>query len=122
MEEKLNDQELARREKLEKLKELGVDPWGQRFVRTDNSSTCRNKVLNKTNEELEANQVYVTVAGRIMQMRKMGKASFLNIQDREGRMQGYISIDTVGLESYDIFKTCDIGDIVGLYGDRKSVV
>lgn len=116
MEEKLNDQELARREKLEKLKELGVDPWGQRFVRTDNSSTCRNKVLNKTNEELEANQVYVTVAGRIMQMRKMGKASFLNIQDREGRMQGYISIDTVGLESYDIFKTCDIGDIVGLYG------
>jgi len=116
MEEKLNDQELVRREKLDKLRELGVDPWGQRFVRTDDSKTCKDKVVSKNNEELEANPVYVTVAGRIMQLRKMGKASFLNIQDREGRIQGYISIDTVGQESYDIFKVCDIGDIVGIYG------
>lgn len=116
MEEKLNDQELVRREKLQKLKDMGVDPYGERFDRTDNSKTCREKIENKTNEELEANHIYVTIAGRIMQIRKMGKASFFNIQDREGKMQCYISIDTVGQESYEVFKTSDIGDLVGVYG------
>jgi len=116
MEEKLNDQELVRREKLEELKNKGIDPWGQRFDRTDSSETCRAKVDGKTNEELEANPVYVSIAGRIMALRKMGKASFLNIQDREGKMQGYISIDTVGEEAYEIFKSNDIGDIIGIYG------
>ncbi|MFA7222170.1 MAG: lysine--tRNA ligase [Bacilli bacterium] len=116
MEEKLNDQETIRREKLGKLKEMGVDPWGERFLRTDNSETCREKIKGKTNEELESNHVFVTIAGRIMQIRKMGKASFFNIQDREGKMQCYISIDTVGQESYDVFKITDIGDICGVYG------
>ena len=116
MEEKLNDQELVRRQKLEKLKEMGVDPYGERFDRTDDSKTCREKIKDKTNEELDANYVYVTIAGRIMQIRKMGKASFFNILDREGKMQCYISIDTVGQESYEVFKTSDIGDIVGVYG------
>jgi lysyl-tRNA synthetase class 2 len=116
MEEKLNDQELIRHQKLDKLKELGVDPWGQRFERTDTTATCKEKIAGKTSEELEANQVYVTVAGRIMQLRKMGKASFLNILDKFGRIQCYISVDTVGAESYEIFKTNDIGDIVGVSG------
>jgi len=116
MEEKLNDQELVRRQKLDKLKELGVDPWGQRFVRTDSTQTCKDKIAGKTNEELEANPIRVTVAGRIMQLRKMGKASFLNILDKFGRIQGYISVDTVGAESYEIFKTNDLGDIIGISG------
>lgn len=116
MEEKLNDQELVRREKLQKLRDMGVDPYGERFDRTDDSKTCREKIQNKTNEELETNQVYVTIAGRIMQIRKMGKASFFNIQDREGKMQCYISIDTVGQDSYEVFKTSDIGDLAGVYG------
>jgi len=116
MEEKLNDQEVIRRQKLDNLKEMGVNPWGERFIRTDSSKTAKDKIVGKTSEELEANHVVVTVAGRIMQLRKMGKASFLNIQDREGKLQAYISIDTVGQENYEIFKTNDIGDIVGLSG------
>lgn len=116
MEQKLNDQELVRREKIEKLKQLGVDPWGTKFVRTDTSATCKEKAQGKTNEELENNPINVTVAGRIMSLRKMGKASFLNIQDKDGRLQGYISIDSVGEKSYEVFKICDIGDIVGLHG------
>ena len=116
MEEKLNDQELARREKLNKLKELGVNPWGQAFVRTDTSETCREKSNGKTNEELEANQINVVVAGRIMFLRKMGKASFVTIQDKFGKIQAYISIDTVGEESYNVFKVCDVGDIIGIEG------
>ncbi len=116
MEEKLNDQELARREKLKKLEEMGVYPWGQKFVRTDTSATCKEKADGKTNEILEANPIDVTVAGRIMFLRKMGKASFFNIQDKFGKIQGYISIDSVGQDSYEIFKACDVGDIVGLGG------
>lgn len=116
MEEKLNDQELARREKIKKLQELGVDPWGKKFDRTDSTKTAKEKALNKTNEELEANPIEVTLAGRIMFLRKMGKASFFNIQDKEGKIQAYISIDSVGEKDYTIFKVCDVGDIVGFSG------
>ena len=116
MEEKLNDQELARREKIKKLQELGVDPGGKKFDRTDSTKTAKEKALNKTNEELEANPIEVTLAGRIMFLRKMGKASFFNIQDKEGKIQAYISIDSVGEKDYTIFKACDIGDIVGFSG------
>ena len=79
MERKLTDQELVRREKLQKLQELGVNPWGEKYERTDTSATCRTKCEGKTNEELEANPIHVNVAGRVMFLRKMGKASFLNI-------------------------------------------
>ena len=114
--EELNDQELVRREKLEKLKELGVDPYGSKFERTDTTKSCREKVLNKTNEELNENHIYVKVAGRAMSIRRMGKASFLNIQDKYGRIQAYMGIDVVGEHAYEVFKLTDIGDIVGLYG------
>ena len=116
MEEKLNDQELARREKLEKLKALGVDPYGEAYERTDTSKTCKEKAEGQTNESLEANPVYVNVAGRIMFMRKMGKASFFNMQDKFGKIQVYISIDSVGEDNYNVLKLTDIGDIVGVYG------
>lgn len=112
----LNDQEIVRREKLEKLRDLGVDPFGSRFDRTDSTQTCREKTLNKTNEDLDTNHIYVKVAGRVMSIRRMGKASFLNIQDKFGRIQAYMGLDIVGEKSYEVFKLTDIGDIVGLYG------
>ncbi len=116
MENKLTDQEIARRDKLNKLIELGVNPWGQKYDRTDSTLTCKEKAENKTNEELEANLIEVKIAGRIMLLRKMGKASFLTIQDKEGKMQAYISVETVNADNYAIFKLCDVGDIVGLGG------
>lgn len=116
MSEVLNDQEIVRREKILKLKELGVDPYGCKFDRTDTVLTCKEKVLNKTNEELNENNIYVKVAGRVMSIRRMGKASFLTIQDKYGKIQGYMGIDIVGERSYEVFKLTDIGDIVGLYG------
>ena len=76
MEEKLTDQELARRVKLEKLIELGVDPFGQAFEQKDHSAEIRNKVNELTHEQVEEMHLEVKVAGRIMFMRKMGKASF----------------------------------------------
>ena len=116
MEQKLTDQERARRDKLPRYEELGIDPYGHKFERSDLIQDVRKKCEGKTNEELEAKPVYVTVAGRIMALRKMGKASFMNIKDVSGRIQCYVGIDVVGEETYTVFKLADIGDIVGVYG------
>ncbi len=116
MEEKLTDQQQARRDKLAKYKEMGVDPFGEKFERSDVVKDIREKCAGKTNEELDANKIYVTVAGRIMSLRRMGKASFMNIKDVTGRIQVYVGIDVVGEETYNLFKLADIGDIVGVYG------
>ena len=116
MEEKFTDQEQARRDKLAKYKELGVDPFGEKFERSDLIKSVRAKCEGKTNEELEAKPVYVTVAGRIMALRRMGKASFMNIKDVTGNIQVYVGIDVVGEQTYTIFKLADVGDIVGVYG------
>ena len=116
MEEKLNDQELVRRQKVEKLKELGIDPFGQAYDRTHYSSDIKELVAGKSNEEVEAMDLHVSIAGRIMFIRKMGKASFFSIQDLKGKQQVYISINDLGEESYDLFKMAAVGDIVGLKG------
>ncbi len=110
------DQELARRQKVEKLKELGIDPFGQAYNRTDWSADIRAKVQGKTHEEVEAMDLNVCVAGRIMFIRKMGKASFFAIQDIKGKQQIYISINDIGEEAYTLFKSADIGDFVGVKG------
>ena len=116
MEEKLTDQELARREKLARLQEMGVDPYGQKFERSDLIKDVRAKAAGKTNEELEANPINVTVAGRIMALRKMGKAAFMNIKDVTGNIQCWLGINVLGEEAYNVFKISDLGDIVGVSG------
>lgn len=117
MEEKeLNDQEIIRREKLNKYVELGVDPFGHKYKVTHSASEIREILKNKTPAQIEKKHLEVSIAGRIMAIRRMGKASFINIQDRSGKMQIYIGIDQVGKKSYDLFKLADIGDIVGVSG------
>ena len=112
----LNDQEIARREKLPKYQELGIDPFGQAYNVTHHVSEIRELCKGKTAEKLDKMQLYVSVAGRIMAIRRMGKASFVNIQDKTGNIQSYIGIDVVGKKAYDIFRLADIGDIVGIKG------
>ena len=114
--EKLSDQEIVRREKVKKLQELGIDPFGQAFEVTAKSSDIKEKYKGYTHEELEAMNVEVSVAGRIMFLRKMGKASFFAIQDIKGKQQVYISKESVGEETYALFKMADVGDIVGVKG------
>ncbi|MCD8203833.1 MAG: lysine--tRNA ligase [Coprobacillus sp.] len=114
--ENLNDQEIARREKLPKYEDFGVSPYGEAYKVTHHSEDIRKLAGNKTEEQLERLKLTVSVAGRIMAIRRMGKASFLTIQDLTGNIQGYISIDNVGEKSYSLFKLADIGDIVGLKG------
>lgn len=114
--EKRSEQELVRIAKLEKYRELGIDPFGQAYNVTCKSQGIKNKYKQYTHEELEAMNVEVSVAGRIMFIRKMGKASFFSIQDRDGYIQIYIRKDVVGEEAYNLFKLADIGDIVGIKG------
>lgn len=110
------EQEMVRREKLEKIKELGIDPFGHRFDITDFSLNIKEKYQDKSHEELESLDAHAIVAGRIMFIRKMGKASFFSIKDKLGSIQIYISINDVGEEAYTLFKSADLGDIVGVSG------
>ena len=110
------DQELIRREKAEKLKELGLDPYGHKFERTAWSKDIKDKYESIEHDEFENITDEFIVAGRIMFIRKMGKASFFTIQDKLGSIQIYISINDVGEETYELFKSADLGDIVGVRG------
>lgn len=110
------EQELVRREKLVKIKEMGLDPFGQKFDRTDYALNVREKYEKYDHDEFDNMDDTVKVAGRIMFIRKMGKASFFTIQDKTGSIQIYISINDVGETIYELFKSADIGDIVGVYG------
>ncbi|WP_455539095.1 lysine--tRNA ligase [Terrisporobacter sp.] len=101
----------VRREKLAKLQEMGRDPFVQsRYDRTDYSMDIKNNF-----EEMEGK--VVRIAGRIMSKRIQGKAGFIDIQDQEGRIQCYVRKDRIGEEEYDLFKTYDMGDIIGLEGE-----
>ena len=110
------EQELVRREKAEKLKELGMDPFGQRYDRKDFAKDIKDKYQDVEHDAFETMNDTAKVAGRIMFIRKMGKASFFTIQDKTGSIQIYISINDVGEDTYELFKSADIGDIVGVYG------
>lgn len=116
MDEQLNDQEQARREKLAKYEELGVDPFGKRYDWKDQIRDIRKKYGSLSAEELEANPVTVKVAGRLMAIRRMGKASFVNLKDEYGNIQAWIGMNVIGEHDYAVFKLADLGDIVGLEG------
>ena len=106
----LNELMKIRREKLRELQEQGKDPFEiTKFNRTNTAGEIKAKY-----DEFE--QKDVTVAGRIMAKRIMGKASFCTIQDCDEKIQSYVSINDLGEESYKAFKTFDIGDIIGITG------
>ncbi|WP_300278654.1 lysine--tRNA ligase [Peptacetobacter sp.] len=109
--EELSEVLQVRRDKLANLQEMGRDPFKEsRYDRTHYSAQIKNDF-----ESLEGETV--KIAGRMMSKRIQGKAGFIDIQDAEGRIQSYVRKDRLGDEEYDIFKTYDIGDIVGIEGE-----
>ncbi|KEK21726.1 lysine--tRNA ligase [Bacillus gaemokensis] len=114
--EELNDQLLVRREKLHNLREQGIDPFGKRFERTHATKELLSLYGEFSKEELEEKEISVSIAGRIMTKRGKGKAGFAHIQDLHGQVQIYVRKDAVGDESYELFKTADLGDLVGIEG------
>ena len=101
----------VRREKLAALQAAGCDP----FVITKYDVTHRSAEIKERYDELEGKQV--SVAGRMMSKRIMGKASFCSVQDREGAIQVYVARDSLGEEAYADFKRLDRGDIIGVVGN-----
>jgi len=114
--EELNDQLLVRREKLHNLREQGIDPFGKRFERTNSTKELLNLYGELSKEELEEKEISVSIAGRIMTKRGKGKAGFAHLQDLHGQVQIYVRKDAVGDEQYELFKTADLGDLVGIEG------
>ena len=106
----MEDLEQTRIEKLNKLREKGVDPYGACYK----NATPLKEVVEGYSEEDEGKKV--KCAGRIMTMRRQGKASFLHIKDWSGKLQVYVKMNTVGEEKYEIFRLLDLGDIIGVEG------
>lgn len=109
-EEKLNEQRQIRREKLKKLQEAGRNP----FLQETWDVTAHSMDIKNNFDAMEDQEV--SCAGRIMAFRRMGKMAFIDIQDKQGRIQGVVKKDDIGAEEYDWFKTYDIGDIIGVEG------
>ncbi len=126
--EDINQLLKVRREKLSQLQESGKDP----FCITKFDVTAHSTDVKEDYSQWEGKEV--SMAGRMMSKRVMGKASFCNVQDLKGNIQSYVARDSIGEEAYKEFRKLDIGDIIGLTGtvfttktgeisiDRKSVV
>ncbi|MCY8487640.1 lysine--tRNA ligase [Bacillus atrophaeus] len=114
--EELNDQLQVRRDKMNQLRDNGIDPFGKRYDRSHQSEQIIAAYQELSKEELEEKAIEVTIAGRMMTKRGKGKAGFAHLQDLEGQIQIYVRKDSVGDEQYEIFKTSDLGDLIGVTG------
>jgi lysyl-tRNA synthetase, class II len=106
----------VRRQKLAKLKEAGLPLYPNDFRPTATTSEVLAKFGNLSEEELSRASQELRLAGRIMAIRRMGKASFFHIEDRRGRLQVYVRRDRLGDAGYTLFQSLDVGDVVGVWG------
>ena len=114
--EDINDLISQRIKKLEELRSIGINPYGNNFRVNDSSGAITDKYSSLSAEELAAKQHHCTLAGRIIALRSFGKAAFAHIQDNDGRIQIYIKKDIVSEDAYSVFKKVDIGDFIGIAG------
>ncbi|MBN2539455.1 MAG: lysine--tRNA ligase [Deltaproteobacteria bacterium] len=107
---------IKRKEKMKSLQDMGVDLYPNDVKVTATTQHVIDRFGDMDNEELKGIEEKFALAGRLMAVRNFGKAAFVSIQDREGRIQGYIARDKVGSDIYSIFKKFDVGDIVFISG------
>jgi len=115
--ENLNEQELVRLEKMKKLQEMGIDPFGNKFMPTHDSQSLKDDYSTCSKEELIEKDLHVSIAGRIMTKRGKGKTGFAHIQDFGGQIQIYARKDILSELEFEIFNKADIGDIIGIEGE-----
>ncbi|MEC5302529.1 lysine--tRNA ligase [Staphylococcus shinii] len=118
MSEEMNDQMQVRRQKLQELYDLGIDPFGQKFDRSSMASPLHEDWNQFSKEELQEKEEesHVSIAGRLMTKRGKGKAGFAHVQDLSGQIQIYVRKDQVGDDQFEIWNSSDLGDIVGVEG------
>lgn len=113
----MNDQLRVRREKMNELREEGLDPFGHRFERTYLAQQLHDQFAEEDKESLNESGKVAIIAGRMVSKRGKGKVGFADILDRSGRIQIYVRKDILGEDAYHIFKRSDIGDHLGIEGD-----
>src|SRR5512136_95630 len=114
MAEEESDLKAQRRKKLKELQARGLDPYQKyRFERTHNTTQLKTAFENVG---ADRSTQEVSIAGRLMGMRLHGKAGFADLSDREGKVQLYFKLDDLGKEKFELFKSLDMGDMIGLKG------
>src|SRR3989338_8078900 len=104
-----------RKRKLQALRGLGIDPYPYSYQQTHHAQEILSRYASLKNEEHTKDRV--SIAGRIMSLRRMGKAAFFDVKDWTGKIQVYLRQDKVGEKTFEIFKNLDIADWVGIKGD-----
>ena len=115
--QEMNDQLRVRREKMDELRDNGIDPFGHRFERDYLAQELHDEFDGVDKEELNEMHKTATIAGRIVSKRGKGKVGFADLLDRSGRIQLYVRKDILGEDVYHVFKRADIGDFLGFTGD-----
>jgi lysyl-tRNA synthetase class 2 len=114
MAEEESDLKALRRKKLQELRDRGLDPYQKyRFERSHGTALLKKQFEGVA---AERSKEQVSIAGRLMGMRLHGKAGFADLQDRDGKAQLYFKLDDLGKDKFDLFKSLDIGDIIGIRG------
>ena len=114
----MNDQLIVRRQKLDELRENGIEPFGMRkFDRQDLARSLNEKYSQDDKDELDKELPKTKIAGRMLAKRGKGKVGFADLYDRTGKIQIYVRKDIVGEDNYKIFKKSDIGDFLGIDGE-----
>ncbi|MFM8550807.1 MAG: lysine--tRNA ligase [Nitrospiraceae bacterium] len=116
MTDELNDQQQQRIKKLDGLRELGIQPYGTRFEATDRAGRLTQLHGAKSKEELETERVTCRIAGRIVALRRFGKAAFAVLQDGADRLQVYLKMDLLTEQAYKVCEGLDLGDWIGVSG------
>jgi len=116
MSEGSNNEIAQRRAKLDEYRNRGLNPFANGFVADATTESIHNTHANHDSKALESIEDYYRIAGRIMAKRDFGKAAFIQVQDRTGRLQVYVAKNQVGDESFELFRKFDLGDVVGLAG------
>jgi lysyl-tRNA synthetase class 2 len=106
----------ARKEKVEQIREQGINPYPNEFKRQNSCESVRSDMEGMTPEQIEGSGKSYVLSGRIMAVRDFGKAAFLQMEDNTGRIQVFIKKDVLGEEAYALYKMWDVGDIVGVSG------
>ena len=106
----------ARKEKVEQVREQGINPYPNDFKRQNTCKDIRSEMEGLTPEQVEGSGKSYVLSGRIMAVRDFGKAAFLQLEDGSGRIQVFIKKDVLGEEEYALYKMLDVGDIVGISG------
>jgi lysyl-tRNA synthetase class 2 len=114
--DELNDQIEQRLKKVDRLRSLGIDPFGSKFESKDHAAELIARYNNATKEELSASPVPVVLAGRVTALRRFGKAAFAAVQDGISSIQVYLKKDILGDQGFALAELLDIGDVIGVSG------